>query len=70
MSFWFQLSFDPASFTCLATIDEYKLLETLNNASIQRYENMKPLSQTVASTLDQLNDKCTKVSKSTNPPHL
>lgn len=47
----------------LGTADEYGLLERMNNATAQRYIDMKQISQNIKKSMADLNDKCTDTNK-------
>ena len=46
------------SFIFSGTIDDYKLLETMNKITLSKYSDMKIMASNISSSLNDLNDKC------------
>ena len=45
-------------FVIVGTIDEYKLLEDMNKATINKYAEMKDISTNINIAMKNLDDKC------------
>lgn len=43
-----------------STLDDYRLLENMNQATITKYSDMKHLAVNINKSMSELNDKCKK----------
>lgn len=41
-----------------ATVEDYKLLENINRATITKYTDMKHIAANVSKSMNELNEKC------------
>lgn len=44
-----------------ATLDDYRLLENMNRATITKYSDMKHIAGNIAKNMGDLKDKCTQI---------
>lgn len=50
-------------FPFVGTIEDYKLLETLNKITITKYTDMKEFTENICRGLQELNEKCKTAEK-------
>lgn len=50
-------------FPFVGTIEDYKLLETLNKITITKYTDMKEFTENISRGLQELNEKCKSAEK-------